>query len=124
LRGRDQEDSAGAKSSQDLVSTSGWAQWYILVISATWGSTVRTFAVQANPGHKARWYLKNNQCKKGWWGASRGKDCLVRTRPCVQLQYHQEKKGGRERGKEGKKEKKRKKKLFVFKDSRIFFQLM
>jgi hypothetical protein len=46
-----------ANSSQDHISTNNWTQWHMPVIPGTWGNTNRRIEV--------RFYLKNNQSKKG-----------------------------------------------------------
>jgi hypothetical protein len=47
-------------------------QWLGVVVPV-WGSTDRRVVVQAGQGIKARPYLKNNQCRKGWWHDSSGR---------------------------------------------------
>jgi hypothetical protein len=70
LGSRDQKDHglslAQAKSLQESILTNGWAWWHMPVIPAIWEALIKRVEIQANPGHKARPYLKKSQNKKGW----------------------------------------------------------
>jgi hypothetical protein len=79
-----------AKSSQDFISSNGWAQWYVPVIPAMQRSTNRETPVQASLGIKrdpaskitnASWAPVAHACNPSYSGDRDQEDCSSKPAP-------------------------------------------